>query len=205
MRERITKTLDFTVEKSDPDEGTFEGFAAAYGNEDAQGDIIEYGAFAKTVREGSDRVRVYWQHDLTEPIGVPVVMAETPQGLFVKGKVSLTQRGRDALTLMRDGVVSELSIGAQVVKSHMADGGIRKLTELRLFDISLVSLAANPQAVITAVKDDHAALPATLPVAKAEPEAEAATDADHTAIAAQAVAELSAVLASTAKEIADYV
>ncbi len=158
-RERIEKCLSFTVEKADELDGTFEGYAAAW-SLDAQGDIIERGAFAKTVREGMDRVRIYWQHDLEEPVGLPLVMAETPLGLFVKGRISDTARGRDALTLMRDGVVTEMSIGAQIVKARTGDDGHRHLTELRLFDISLVSLAANPEAVITAVKED-AALPAT--------------------------------------------
>jgi len=45
------------------EEGQFEGYAAVFGNRDSWDDIIEPGAFAKTIKERASKIRVLWQHD----------------------------------------------------------------------------------------------------------------------------------------------
>jgi len=62
---------DFRFElKSLSDPGTFEGLAATYGDVDLGGDIIEPGAFQKTMADKGGEVPILWQHDQREPIGV---------------------------------------------------------------------------------------------------------------------------------------
>lgn len=150
------QTFPFDCKAVDDEEGTFEGYASVFGNTDAQRDVILPGAFRKTLKESGNRVRILSQHDVGGlPIGKPLSMTEDERGLWVKGRISQTSTGRDVLTLMRDGVISELSIGYRAIKDSIdAPTGRRLLHELKLYEFSPVWMASNDQAVITAVKED---------------------------------------------------
>lgn len=153
MRQLEYKNLSFKIENADLQESMFEGYASVFGNKDSQGDIIERGAFTKTLTESRDRVKVLWQHNIFEPIGRPVEMREDDLGLYIKAKISETDTGKKALTLARDGVVNEMSIGYDVVKDDFdRSRDARILKEIRLFEVSLVTFAANPMALVTGVK-----------------------------------------------------
>lgn len=148
------KSIPFEVKAIDADAGTFEGYASVFNNEDSHGDIVAPGAFTKTLMERKGRVKVLWQHDPHTPIGVPLEMREDNYGLFTKSKISDTQHGRDALTLLRDGVVTEMSIGYTPIKWEWSDEKRlkRRLNEIKLFEYSPVTIAANDMAVVTGVK-----------------------------------------------------
>ena len=107
------KSLKFEAAEIDPDERTFEGYAAAYGNVDTDNDIIETGAFTKSIKEGfpANRIKVLWQHSPHLPIGKPTVMREDSRGVWVKSKISRTTQGNDAIELLRDNVIDRLSVG----------------------------------------------------------------------------------------------
>ena len=149
------KSLKFEAE-IDPDERTFEGYAAAYGNTDSDNDVIEQGAFAKSIKEGfpAKRIKVLWQHKADTPIGLPIDMREDSKGLWVKSKISRTAKGDEAIELMRDGVIDRLSVGFSIPggKSAIDGQGIRHIYEGKLFEYSLVTWPANDQAIITGVK-----------------------------------------------------
>jgi len=150
------KSLKFDDSALNADERTFEGYAAAYGNTDSDDDIIEQGAFAKSIKEGfpSGRIKVLWQHRSDSPIGMPIDMREDAKGLWVKGKISKTRQGDEALELMRDGVIDRMSVGFSIPggKSQYDQSGIRHIYEGKLFEFSLVTWPANDQAIITGVK-----------------------------------------------------
>ena len=147
------KSFNLKIENADLQEGMLEGYASVFGNKDSQGDIIERGAFTKTLTESKDRVKVLWQHNIFEPIGRPAEMREDDLGLYIKAKISETDTGKKALTLARDGVVNEMSIGYDVVKDDFdRSRDARVLKEIRLFEVSLVTFAANPMALVTGVK-----------------------------------------------------
>jgi HK97 family phage prohead protease len=165
------KSFPFELEEKglDPEARTFQGFAAVMGNIDEGGDMIERGAFKKTIEEMGERVKVYFIHDFMQPIGKVLEMKELPKsrlpitvlnrapdatgGLWVKGYVSNTNLGNDALTLMRDTVLDELSIGFNAVREQWDEAHeIRTLKEIKLMDISPVPLAMNPAAIVTDVK-----------------------------------------------------
>ena len=106
------KTLSFRTEEYDEESGIFSGYAAVYGNIDSGGDIIEPGAFTKTIAEGWERVKILALHnDCWLPIGRPLELREDSNGLFIKAKISDTSMGRDIKVLLKDGVLTELSIG----------------------------------------------------------------------------------------------
>lgn len=135
------------------EERTFTGYAAAYGNEDSDGDVIEMGAFADSIKGSRDKIKILWQHKSAEPIGVPVEMREDENGLWVKGKISKTARGDEALELMRDGVVSAMSVGFIINDADYDENGRRHIKSGRLMEFSLVTFPANDQAVIQSVKE----------------------------------------------------
>lgn len=118
------------------------------------------GAFTKTLRENGHRVKVLYQHNELWPIGVPTRMEETREGLLVEARISATTQGNDVLTLIRDKVITELSIGFNPIVATMVDEGpgvgrVRHIKELRLFEFSPVSFAANKEARITNVNSEH--------------------------------------------------
>ena len=152
------KTLSFEIKAIDYTGRTLEGYAAAFGNIDQVGDRIHPGAFAKTLAERGQKIKVLWQHDPTEPIGKLVEAREDGRGLYVKAVISDTQRGRDALALLRDGAIGEMSIGYDAVKGGMdytkdtKGATIRNLREIKLYEFSLVTFPANEHAVVTGLK-----------------------------------------------------
>ena len=144
------KNFDFEVKAINDFE--FEGYASVFKNIDSYRDVIEPGAFTKTIQE-SKRVKVLWQHDPWQPIGKPILMQEDSHGLYVKAKISKTERGKEAMQLMKDGVIDELSIGFNTVKDEWDHtNNVRRIKEVRLWEFSPVTFAANDQAGITAVK-----------------------------------------------------
>lgn len=167
MHEYKTVGLDITA--LDTAGRTVEGYAAVFGNLDLGADVIHPGAFTKTLAERGNRVVFLWQHDTAEPLGKLLELREDARGLFFKAVISDTARGRDALALLRDGAISGMSIGYDAIAggvdfSKTADGlTIRNLRELRLWEISLVSLPMNEAAGVTALKEHAPAEPETAP------------------------------------------
>ena len=132
---------------------TFEGYAATW-DLDLVGDVIKKGAFQKSIKENfpAGNIKVLWQHD--KPIGVPEEITEDSKGLYVRARVSDTQLGNEALELMKDRAVDQMSIGFTIParKSQMNDDGQREIHEIKLMEFSPVTFPANENAVITGVK-----------------------------------------------------
>lgn len=147
------KSLTFSTEEYDEEQGIFSGYGAVCGNVDSGGDIIEPGAFTKTIAEGWERVKILALHnDCTLPIGKPLELREDSNGLFIKAKISDTAMGRDIKVLLKDGVLNELSIGYDPVVFDYDESGIRHLREVKLWEVSIVTWAMNQEAVITDYK-----------------------------------------------------
>lgn len=139
--------------------GFFSGYASVFDIEDSQHDIILRGAFLRTLRErqatGNPAVKLLWQHHTDEPIGVFTTLQEDAHGLYVEGVLQMdVQRGREAHSLLLSGALEGLSIGYTAVKYHYdADRRIRYLTDVDLWEVSLVTFPSNPAANVTQVKD----------------------------------------------------
>lgn len=146
------KDFTFEIKQLDEEQRIFEGYASIFGNVDAYGDVVQEGAFKKTLQERGDKVKILWQHDPTKPIGKLETAEEDSIGLKVKGKISETALGDEALQLMKDGVIDELSIGYDTIKKDFNEQGNRLLKEVKLYEVSPVTFAANSRAVVTNVK-----------------------------------------------------
>lgn len=148
------KSVKFELESSD-EEGVFTGYAAVFGNRDSGDDIIERGAFAKTLVDDYDRIKILALHNNSLlPVGKPIELREDEKGLFIRGKISDTSMGKDIKTLLKDGVLTEMSIGYDaVIFDYDSEQDVRHLKEVKLWEISIVTWAMNDQAKIDEVKD----------------------------------------------------
>ena len=120
-----------------------EGYASRFGLPDQGGDIVAKGAFgaslARLAAKG-DKVRMLWQHDPTKPIGVWDEIREDETGLWVKGRLlSEVALAREAATLIDAGAIDGLSIGYRTVRAEKDQKGRRVLTEVELWEVSLVT------------------------------------------------------------------
>jgi len=146
------KAISFEIKKEPDADGVFEGYASTFGNIDNGMDIVARGAFQKSL--GNRKVRMLWQHDMTQPIGVWDSIEETERGLYVKGRISKeVQKGREAMALMRKGALDSMSIGFVTKQaSQEGNGSVRRLDEVDLYEISLVTFPMNEKATVTDVK-----------------------------------------------------
>jgi Escherichia/Staphylococcus phage prohead protease len=137
--------------KSISPDGTFVGLGAVYNNVDLGNDMILPGAFTKTLNEKGREVPLLMGHDSKMPIG-RAELSDSPQGLLVHGTLILEADGsRSAYALLKAGVIKGLSIGYDTLKSKMVDG-VRHLSELKLWEISLTAFPMNELATVTSVK-----------------------------------------------------
>lgn len=135
--------------------GEFEGYASLFNLPDLGRDLVEPGAFTRSLaRRGPSGIRLLWQHDPAEPIGQWLMVREDRRGLFVRGRLSLAvARAREVHALMREGAVDGLSIGFRTVTARTdRRGGYRRLIEIDLWEISVVTFPLLPQARVSAVK-----------------------------------------------------
>lgn len=153
MREK--RHLDVALEiKSMDESGRFAGYASVFDVVDNQRDVVEKGAFIHTLRNRIAEIKLLWQHQMDEPIGYFTEMFEDERGLYVEGQLLLgVERAREALELLQNGVVKGLSIG--YAPRHYVldpDSGVRRLSEVDLFEVSLVTFPANEVAQVSVVK-----------------------------------------------------
>ncbi|WPZ13627.1 HK97 family phage prohead protease [Nitratireductor rhodophyticola] len=137
------------------DDGSFSGYASVFGVKDSYAEIVMPGAFTKSLtRYPAARVKMLWQHDRTEPIGVWTSFTEDSHGLKATGRILLeTTRGREVHALMKAGAVDGLSIGFRTIRDSMDRAkGARLLHEVELREVSIVSFPANEEATVTTVK-----------------------------------------------------
>ena len=150
MAER--KTVKFEIKQVDEEAGIIEGYGSTFSNvPDSYGDIVDEGAFTKTIQENSGNIVSLFNHDVMEPIGKPELSVDK-RGLLTRIKlVRGVQRAEETLLLAKAGVITQMSIGYNTIKENW-EKGVRHLQEVKLFDVSPVIFAANPEAVITGVK-----------------------------------------------------
>lgn len=144
----MTDRLEVKAALAVTDAGEISGTAWPFGSPDRVGDVIEKGAFT-----GPDTLPMLFSHDPAQVIGVWDQIAETPEGLTVKGRLLVddVERAREVRAMVKAGAVSGLSIGfvTRQAKRH-AKG--RTISALDLHEISLVAVPAHPGARITSVK-----------------------------------------------------
>ncbi|MCB1366819.1 MAG: HK97 family phage prohead protease [Rhodobacteraceae bacterium] len=136
------------------------GYASIFGNADQGGDVVQKGAYAGSLARlaGQGRgIKMLWQHDPGQPIGVWDEVREDARGLFVKGRfLTGVRRGAEALALVEAGAIDGLSIGYRTLRAEKNAKGQRLLHELELWEVSLVTFPMLPEARVQAKADAEA-------------------------------------------------
>jgi HK97 family phage prohead protease len=116
--------------------------------------VVRKGAYAaslKAIAAEGRRIKMLWQHDPAQPIGVWDEVREDAKGLWVRGRLlPEVAKGREALELIAAGAIDGLSIGYRTLKAAKNDKGQRLLTELELWEVSLVTFPMLPSARVAA-------------------------------------------------------
>jgi HK97 family phage prohead protease len=88
------------------------------------------------------KIKLLSQHDMKKPVGVMVSAEERKDGIYATFKLSRSQSGTDALIMASEGLVSGLSIGAEIIKQKPSRNGYTVVTAAKLKEVSLVTEAA---------------------------------------------------------------
>ena len=142
------------LKDADEKSGIVKGYGSVFGNIDSDGDIINKGAYTKTITENGNRVKYLYQHDMDKPLGKMTNLYEDEKGLMFEAQIPKTRLGKDVMELMKTGVITENSVGILPIQKEMVDGH-RHINEVKLYEISAVTLAANDQAMIMDVKGNY--------------------------------------------------
>ena len=130
------------------------GYASLFGKRDQGGDVVQKGAYAASLarlKATGRAVKMLWQHDPTQPIGVWDEVREDAIGLWVKGRIlTEVERGREAAALLTAGAIDGLSIGYRTVRAERDGKGQRLLAELELWEVSLVTFPMLAEARVSA-------------------------------------------------------
>lgn len=146
--------------------GHFEGYASLFNRQDLGRDVVLPGAFRETLRNrGSTGVRMLFQHDPNQPIGIWEKIYEDARGLFVRGRIMTDiAKGREVLSLMRAGALDGLSIGFRTEQGgRNKRTGVRRLAKVDLWEISVVTFPMLPGARISSVKSTGTTRPLPTP------------------------------------------
>ena len=141
--------------KSIAADGTFQGYGSTYGNLDLVGDIVQAGAFNQAIQSQGSGFPLLWVHDQQQPLGIAKI-SDSKAGLIVDGQMLMSDPNAARVhSFMKMGSVKGLSIGfghPDPAKTSYDEDGNRILREIKLYELSLCPVPANPLAVVTSVK-----------------------------------------------------
>lgn len=153
---------ELSVTETTRDAVVIEGYASLFGRADKGRDVVEPGAYSASLRRlgaKGDKVRMLWQHDPTQPIGVWDEVREDARGLWVRGRILTTiTKGREAAELLAAKAIDGLSIGYRTIRARKDEAGVRRLSELELWEVSLVTFPMLPEARVSAKGEEREAL-----------------------------------------------
>ncbi len=153
----ICKNTALRVADIDENEGIVKVYFASFDNVDLQKDVIQKGAFTKTIKERvpKNMIKYVWNHDMGKPMGIVKEMGEDSHGLWSVNQLSKSTFGQDKLIEYREGVIDQHSFQGYAVKQKSQlrkDETVNVLTEIMMFEGSAVMLGANPQTPTISVK-----------------------------------------------------
>lgn len=162
----LQKSFDARLEvKSEAEDGKLHirAYALAFGNVDSYGDIIKEGACDEFLKSAdADRMALCYQHDRATVIGVITDKGVDAIGMWIEADILPTTEGKDVQILIKNGAVKEFSIGYYATEYHYEkregyDFDLRILDAITVIEVSPVTRAANPKAILTDMKSEEAA------------------------------------------------
>ena len=154
------KQFELLIDDDNQQEGCFKGYGSIFGNVDCYGDVVEKGAFISSLEEYAQKnkkIPILWQHDPSDPIGF-CSACEDEKGLLMDARLLVddVKKAKEARALIKNRVISGLSIGYSVKNNgaFFDAEGLRHLTDLKLYEISIVTFPANEEATVDSVKTE---------------------------------------------------
>jgi HK97 family phage prohead protease len=141
-----------TIKSVSNDGFVFNGYASVFDYLDSHNEIMIKGAFLRSIHrhnEGSSRVKLLWQHDTQKPIGVINQISEDDKGLFIAVTLNnLVNQGREVAALVKQKAIDSFSVGFDIEKYRVNSFGQKEITDVDLWEVSVVTFPANQEAKI---------------------------------------------------------
>ena len=152
----ITKSASFTTKGVDNDNRIVKGYASVFSNVDSDKDRLVKGAFNGTIKEwgpeGKNRIKLVSQHNINKPVAKIVSLKEDANGLYMEAQFGTHQDGEDHYRMVKEGILTEFSIGFIGTQKEDNEFGGLDFKQVKLYEVSLVTVAANEEALVTEVK-----------------------------------------------------
>ena len=153
------KASKFVVKESSDDSRMIKGYASVFNNMDSDMDVIHKGAYTRSIKEwgpsGKDRIKLVAQHGINRPVARITEMKEDANGLYIEARFGSHQDGDDYYRMAKEGLINEFSVGFVPVQKEENDKGGYDITQIKLYEVSMVTIAANDEAVVTEVKSNN--------------------------------------------------
>ena len=113
------------------------------------------------------KIKLLSQHDMKKPVGRMIAAETRADGIYATFKLSRSTGGNDALIQAQEGLVSGLSVGAEVIASKPSRDGHIVVSSARLKEVSLVTEPAFKSAQVLEIAAEE-----TIPAEQTQPESE---------------------------------
>ncbi len=143
-----------------------EFYAACWGNKDMAGDILYKGCCAKSITEhgpdsaSNQKILMLAYHDMSKPIGKILAISEDEHGLLCRAEIAKTSAGDEVIELIKSGVINQFSIGFKYIWDKVRyeeDDETFHVYEIKLFEVSAVSIGANEMTGTKGIDQDDLA------------------------------------------------
>lgn len=156
----ILKGINEGFKDMDTNQGIVTGYFAMFGSKDLDGDIIEPGAFSKTIQErgpkGKALIKYLLDHDRNKAVAKIDELYEDSKGLYYEAKVGTHTAGKDFLEMVKSGIINQHSFGFVVPKDKSYFDQSRKanvIKEVMMYEGSAIQfLGANPETTTIGLK-----------------------------------------------------
>ena len=156
----LKKGFDIGFKDADTRQGIVTGYFAMFGNKDLDGDIIERGAFAKTISErgpnGKQLIKYLLDHDKNKVVAKITNLMEDEKGLYYEARIGSHSAGQDFLKMIESDLINQHSFGFRTIKEQYdQQAKANRIKEVFLYEGSAVQfLGANPETSFIGLKSE---------------------------------------------------
>lgn len=156
----LKKGLNNGFADSDMKQGLVSGYFAMFGNKDLDGDVIENGAFAKTISErgpqGKQLIKYLLDHDKNKVVAKIMNLYEDEKGLRYEAKIGSHAAGQDFQKMIESDLINQHSFGFKVIQEMYDDQAkANRIKEVMMYEGSAVQfLGANPETTFIDLKSE---------------------------------------------------
>jgi len=143
--------------RANSDGRTIFGIAVPYNKEQritsTMVEVFRKGVFSEVIK-APHRVKLLRGHGENNVLGRATLLKETDDGLYAEFKISKTREGDEALELVKDGALDQLSVGFMPIKNKKRPDGVMERLKAHLAEVSLVTFGAYGElAAITGMRE----------------------------------------------------